>query len=298
MNKYLRIIPIVGLYCLTVGPGCDPDPEADNNDNTDEQDGSYRARSDSSDSAIVDIEVGPAARRPAPPPKDLEISNCDEGIESPEGGLVWDFLPKTPALVEGVDPTALTLAVETGLEQPVLAEFHLVADDGRGTEYTYEIRDQKADGDSKAVEVYDLTDAEFDPRRMQTSRLLSAWVVLTDPKTGDVVAEYSAEPVFFHHGTKDQLVRSAELPTEITAYDRHTLEQTYRGGDLLGVVPRDIDEGYEHGETIPSRVIEGGAPIVTPGRTTPEELAKRGLLPMDVADQLSIPEERTFDVSK
>ncbi len=280
MKNHLRTIPFVGLCCLAVGLGCGPEPESLTDD------GEFRDGANGLDSEVVDIEMGPTARRPAPPPRDLEISNCDANVDEPEGALVWDFLPTTPALVEGLDPTALKLTVESGLEQAVLAEFHVRADDGRGNHYTYEIRDAKVDKGSKSVEVYDLADAEFEYERMRTSRMLSAWVVLTDPSSGDVVAEYSAEPVFFHYGTKDQIVSSPQMPSKITAYDRHTLEQTYRGGDLLGVVPREVDEGYAYGKTIPSRVIDNGKPIVTEGRTTPRALAKRGLLPMDVTDQL------------
>lgn len=223
--------------------------------------------------APVAITVGPVALAPRAAPADMEVESCvPEDFRVPVE-MTWPAVERD-GLSEKVSPSAIELRLQSHREDDLRAYLHLTIDAGGSQEWSVDGPEVRVPAKTSVRHSVDLRSLPLSTESMRTSGMVSVTAIVFNESTGRRELSAASPPLFWHYGTRDTLASRAS--GALTVYDERTLEQTYHGGDLTGQVPRRFLE--EHPDTIPSRVLSGQAPIVTQGRTTPEDLVTMGLL--------------------
>jgi hypothetical protein len=203
----------------------------------------------------------------------MEVESCVPADFRVPVEMTWPAVQRD-GLSDKVAPSAIELRLQSNREGDLRAILHLTVDAGGAQEWSVEGPEVRVPANTSVLYSVDLRALPLPIEGMRNSGMISVTAMVFDESTGQRELSAASPPLFWHYGTKDTL--ASQSSGALTVYDERTLEQTYHGGDLTGQVPRRFLD--EHRDTIPSRVQSGQAPIVTQGRTTPEDLAAMGLL--------------------
>ncbi len=219
------------------------------------------------------IPVGPASVRPPGAPADMQVESCVPPDFRVPIEMSWPALERD-GLAEDVAPSAIELRLQNHRDHDLRAHLHFTVDIGASRAWSVDGPELRILAKGSTVHRFDLSALPLPIEAMRASGMVAVTASVVDAARGNRELSAASPPLFWHYGSKERLAgKAAGL---VTVYDERTLEQTYHGGDLMGdAPPRPRGAGRD---VIASRVLNGAVPIVTQGRTTPDDLVKMGLL--------------------